>query len=262
MSRLWTVLLSMMLAVLPGVALAAGPQTGDPGDGGLVQQLMALEPYVQVSIHEGITVQTLDDESAIEAGFGEAAIRLARQMIDYQNALMRAAHNQTDASSVVVAVEDFPEVKAFFDLMNSRATPVVPPASTSGDAGNAFAQAEPEAIVVNACGDWDHPVPSSTPMRYHYSSSSPASTLLNQGFHRTSSYACGFNNCSNYDFTKGRSYNGPYGTCSSPRFRDQGYITGSTQYWKQFGEPNPEILSYVWPYWNWGAYVMWWHGRY
>jgi len=36
-------------------------------------------------------------------------------------------------------------------------------------------------------------------------------------------------------------------------------MDGSTAYVIQYGEPNPEIASYSWPYWNWGAYVSWWH---
>jgi len=34
---------------------------------------------------------------------------------------------------------------------------------------------------------------------------------------------------------------------------------GSSYFSIQYGEPNPEIHSYSWPYWYWGAYCFWWH---
>ena len=35
-----------------------------------------------------------------------------------------------------------------------------------------------------------------------------------------------------------------YGTCSSPRFRNHGIVANASSYSIQFGEPNPEVLSY------------------
>ena len=116
-----------------------------------------------------------------------------------------------------------------------------------------------------ACGNWDYPVPNYTPSRVPFSGySNPSQTLINWGFHKTAGYGCGqdpFVTCDN-DYTRGRSYTGDYGTCSSPRFRDQGIVSSTSSFNIQYGEPNPEILSYLWPYWNWGVYVKYWHDTY
>lgn len=85
-------------------------------------------------------------------------------------------------------------------------------------------------------------------------------SLESMGFHKTAGYACGANTeykCAT-DYTRPRDYNGPYGHCDSPRFRDQGQVVSGGKR-IQFGEPNPEIFSYQWPYWNWGSYVKWCH---
>lgn len=114
-----------------------------------------------------------------------------------------------------------------------------------------------DVASVQPCGDWDHPVPAKAPPHVNYG---PSPSFESMGFHKTAGYACGANTeyrCAT-DYTRARDYNGPYGHCDSPRFRDQGQVVSGGK-WIQFGEPNPEISSYVWPYWNWGAYVKWWH---
>ena len=77
------------------------------------------------------------------------------------------------------------------------------------------------------------------------------------------SYACGaLYNCAN-DYTRDRSYYSNQGTgyCQYQRFRDQAIITGAYSAKIQYGEPNPEVTLYLWPYWNWGNYVQWWHNN-
>jgi len=149
-------------------------------------------------------------------------------------------------------VENYSHLKQFFDLANQNLRSAE---SSTPDVSKITAR-------VNPCGDWTHPVPNYTPARTDYTSSTPETTLIGLGFHHTEPYACGYGNCSTTEFTRGRSYTGPYGTCRAPRFRDQGRITGTTTYDIQSGEPNSEILSYRWPYWNWGSYVQWWHNNY
>lgn len=115
---------------------------------------------------------------------------------------------------------------------------------------------------VNACGDKKHPVPSKSPTRHQKKSSNPHAALRKAGFHRTAGYACGARGykCAS-DYTQGRGISTKYGYCKSPRFRNQGYVTGKKTYWIQYGEPNPEIHNYSWPYLTWGAYVKWWHDK-
>ncbi len=267
MSRFWTILVIMVLVLLPGTALATGPKPINPSTDNIVQQLMALEPFVHHSIEQGITVQIFDSEAALKNGFTDPVVRLAQQMVDYQNALARAAASgqPLDGTDVSLSLDSYPEVKIFFETMSKKVVPDDPPASLDTEGAEVAATEGPDAVTANACGDWDHPVPNYTPPRGGASTSNPERVLLDLGFHHTVWPGCNYapwSNCGARDFTKGRSYSGPYGTCGSPRFRNQGRILSSTSYEIQYGEPNPEIFSYSWPYWNWGAYVKWWHGRY
>ncbi|MCI4010780.1 hypothetical protein [Brevibacterium sp. ZH18] len=115
---------------------------------------------------------------------------------------------------------------------------------------------------VSACGDKKHPVPSKSPKRHKKTSSKPHTSLKKAGFHKTAGYACGARGytCAN-DYTQGRGIKTKYGYCKSPTFRNQGYVTGKKSYWIQYGEPNPEIHKYPWPYKTWGLYVKWWHDK-
>ena len=220
-----------------------------PGDvNQIIADLSLLEPYVQYVKVKGVQVQMLDTEAALAAGFSNDVILLASEMVAYQNDLVVAASKKAHPPKA----EKYSKLSQFFDLATLNLT-----SSENSSSDLAF-----PTPPVNACGDWSHPVPNYTPARYSYTASNPESRLISIGFHHTASYACGGGNCSTTDFTRGRSYAGPYGTCSSPRFRDHGNIVGSTSYRIQYGEPNPEIGSYTWPYWNWGSYVSWWHNTY
>ena len=213
-----------------------------------VTDLSLLEPYVHYVKVKGVQTQVLDAEAALAAGFSNDVILLANEMVAYQNDLVMAKSTKT----YLPKAENYSHLKQFFNLATQNLK--IKESSTPALAVTAAA--------VNACGDWTHPVPNYTPGRTNYTSSNPETTLISWGFHHTAPYACGYGNCSTADFTRGRSYTGPYGTCSSPRFRDQGRITGTTTFNIQYGEPNPEVLSYSWPYWNWGSYVQWWHSNY
>lgn len=210
--------------------------------------LQRLEPYVKyITTNNGMRVQTFNAKAALKNGFSSEVVALAGEIVDYQNSLAKAGSlsKTGDVSDLQVPVQKGSRLAELFV------------AATNYDPANSSSPAP--LASVNPCGDWSHPVPNSTPSWSSYTSSKPETTLLSWGFHHTASYACGYGNCSTSDFTRGRSYTGSYGTCSSPRFRDQGRITGSTAFKIQYGEPNPEIFSYSWPYWNWGAYVKWWH---
>ncbi len=47
--------------------------------------------------------------------------------------------------------------------------------------------------------------------------------------------------------------------CNNGELRSQGLVTGTYTYNSQSPEPNPELLSYIWPVWWWGNYVLTWH---
>lgn len=191
-------------------------------------------------------IQIFDEKRALQDGFSDEIVTLAREMIGFQNELAKSVANQSekDITQLSIAYQKYPNLTIFFTLASKQA-------KLDGEA----LLIEASTRSAPACGDWSYPVPNYSPTRYWYSSSNPAQTLLNWGFHQTASYAGG-------GYTRGTAYTGPYGTCSSPRFRFHGIVANSTQFNVQWGEPNPEIHSYWWPYWNWGSYVAWWHANY
>lgn len=239
-----------MVGLIVLLLLAAAPGSSGTASFDLEQltaDLSGLEPYMSYSA-ASMVPQAFDAQKAEQAGFAEDTIALAEEMVAYQLDLEHAAllTGTDDVSNVTVSLEPYPRLRAFFERVQQA----------GGDATLS------RLAKVNACGDWSHPVPNYSPKWGYASSANPAKSLLSLRFHNTAAYACGYNNCQTADFTRGRGYSGPYGYCSSPRFRDHGRVTGKTSFAIQMGEPNPEVLGYVWPYWNWGAYVRWWHGKY
>jgi hypothetical protein len=215
--------------------------------------LQKLEPYVHAFEQDGISLQELEAEAALMNGFSEEVVFLAQEMVNYQNELALTVNigEISDISQTEVLLDNYPRLKSFFDLATAQSKETVSPNS----------EAEPLSSP-HPCGNYAYPVPNYTPPWGGASSPNPRHALLSQGFNHTQSYACGGGNCSEWDFTRGRDYWGPYGYCSYPRFRDHGIIQSSTAYGIQLGEPNPEIFHYSWPYWNWGTYVLWWHNNF
>lgn len=210
------------------------------------KELMALEPYVQRD--ESTGQQTFDAASARKNGVAEDIVLLAEELVAFQNELVRVS--TAGQAMTTVSVDPYPRVKELMNLATQKAR---------GNAGTDGGSPD----GVSPCGQFGYPVPNYTPPRPRYGPvSNPRQTLLNKGYHQTAFYACFWYSCPN-DFTKGRSYSGPYGYCSSPRFRNQGTTSDGSRYYNiQSGEPNPEIHSYGWPYWNWGVYCFWWHQTY
>jgi len=221
--------------------------------------LKDLTPYVTGAPGE----QSCDSAAALDAGLDPAVVALGVEIVASQNEFMTSG--QTD-------VTGWQSKKAHpaIDHLNDVATAAA--AGGTEVIGGAEAQVAPSGGVVvqsvpgvSPCGEYAHPIPSFTPTRVSQSPGySIESFFRNLGFHETLGYACGSTTykCAS-DWTRGRSYfTTTYGTCSSPRFRDQGYETGTPTGWIQYGEPNPEVTTYTWPYWNWGSYVRWWHSNY
>ena len=197
--------------------------------------------------------QVLDFAGARAAGTPESIIALAQQVIEYQNRMRTKAEEQSieSVADMNIPLTYLPLLIEFKGMLQNYipSTEIVPSAPDT-----------------HPCGTYSHPVPNYTPARQYLGWYNDAhNTLLSWGFHQTAGYACGqdpFIPCDR-DYTRGRGYSGPYGYCESPRFRDQGTRdTGNHEIWIQYGEPNPEIFSYVWPYWDWGWYVEWWHDTY
>lgn len=253
----WIVLL-LTLVLLGTTPIGVMAQVSPPDLDQIIDDLADLEPYVTNVIVNGVKQQEFKSEDAAKDGFSQEVIQIADDMVAYQNDLSNAAAIQgiSDVSKLSLSMDEYPYLQEFLELETQRLK--------ERSVMDLFEVAA--AKDVNPCGDWDHPVPDYTPAWWSSSSATPEQTLLNLGFHRTASYACE-EGCRDrfgvwVDFTRGRSYTGPYGTCSSPRFRDHGRIQSSSSYAIQYGEPNPEIFTYFWPYWNWGVYCQFWHNTY
>ncbi|MGH3888637.1 MAG: hypothetical protein ACRDSZ_19095 [Pseudonocardiaceae bacterium] len=207
-------------------------------------ELRRLEPYVSTNLDGG---QRLDTVAASASGTSRATLVLAADLVRYQNALrvkIRESHQDK------VALDDYPAVREFFTMATAEA---VRRMRQEGQ----VRLSSLDVAAVEPCGDYDHPVPAKAPSRENFG---PTPSLESMGFHKTAGYACGADReykCAT-DYTRGRDYKGPYGHCRSPLFRDQGQVVSGGK-WIQFGEPNPELTTYTWPYWNWGSYVKWWH---
>ncbi len=215
----------------------------------ITAEFRRLDPFVS---YEG-EYQILDSASARAAEIPDIIIALAQEVIAYQNRMREVAkaQNVKDVTELDIPLMEYPLLAEFAVMLRNY--------KPNG-------QVEPLAPDTHPCGTYSHPVPDYTPPRPHIGWYADAhSTLLSWGFHQTAGYACGgdpFVPCER-DYTRGRGYSGPYGDCSSPRFRDHGTRDAANHdIWIQYGEPNPEIFSYWWPYWDWGWYVEWWHDTY
>ncbi len=292
------VLLVLLVSSLLTVASAqegVDPDRGVGWDPGQIDaQLMDLEPYMQYGEKDGQWSQTFDAAAAQQAGFDKSMIQLAQQMVAYQNALAQAAFTTgiEDVTQLDVSLEQFPAVKAFMaamtELRAAQSEDLQLQAQLQEDgtpqdgAGAALPNLfplpplPPPPTLYHKCGAWSNPIPNHTPPRDHFPVPwpwTPAQWLIGLGYHKTAYYACNFNdaNCAT-DYTQSRSYNNcPVPSC----FRNHGKSNGNYFWvpipggkaWRQgysvqFGEPNPEIHQYLWPYWDWGAYVWWWHTTY
>ncbi len=252
MRKVRFVLMFALLALLASSPLTiASAQLGSDIDQ-INQELAALEPYVHFA-SDGTS--TLDARSARRDGFSEDVVSLAEEIVAFHNELVEieAASGVHDVERIKISLERYPGLREFFELASQESTAEK---SLNG----------PSPLGVHPCGTYSNPVPNYNPPWYTYGPyADPEGTLLSWGFHHTAWYACGQvppYDCPN-DFTRARGYYGPYGYCSSPRFRDQGRTDGSAYFYIQYGEPNPEVYEGSWPswwpYWYWDAYVFWWH---
>ncbi len=193
-------------------------------------------------VEVGDHVYYFDADRSRQDGVPATDIELMEQLVMFQNVSL------TNSVSLDALAENYPLVARFFRAAGAGA---------------------PHWASVHACGTFDIPVPNFTPPTIYINSANPVGELLVQGYHQTAGYACGktLEGCAAgiaADYTRPRDYAGPFGVCPAPIFRDHGHFVYAlpTHYSVQLGEPNPEVLSYVWPYPTWGAYAAWWHARF
>ncbi|KAF0127370.1 MAG: Uncharacterized protein FD189_117 [Elusimicrobia bacterium] len=220
--------------------------TADLGD--TERSIKEMEPYVKYAQKDGVRIQVFDEKAARKNGEPAETILLIKEIVDHQNEMMREIKAGGTDVYAKVDPERYPRIyhwnRAASNFHNIRG-------KTRSDHHH-------------PCGTKDHPVPNFSPPRKRYRSENPQKALLDMNFHRTASYACGEygKNCSEKDFTRGRAYSGDYGYCDPPAFRDHGLIESENAFSVQYGEPNPEIHVYDWPYLSWPVYVRWWHENY
>lgn len=190
--------------------------------------------------------QVLSVEKARKSGASKIVIDVTEETVSANNHLVDAIMSGEKLEDVELGA--FPLVEEMMEASPSQSAVVQNGEIPLAKAG------------VNACGDKKHQVPKKNPSKHWKKSSNPHKALKKAGFHKTAGYACGARGykCAN-DFTQGRGISTKYGYCKSPRFRNQGYVHTKKTYWIQYGEPNPEIHKYSWPYLTWGTYVKWWH---
>ncbi len=228
--KLGVLLVGMMLVGIWGfqkvVAKCNCEEKGVVKQNDKVALINAMTPYVTVNPDYSLTV---DKTKARRVGVSKKAIELATEIVKLNN-----------------------EVVANPDLFMK---PIAP--SQLKKVESAFAQ-----LNEIACGggpNKPHPCPKwATVSPIWKSKQAVINYLVSVGYHKTADYASNYNAD---DYT--RCVNA-YG-CSGCKFRTQAIITGQNNKWGykyQTPEPNPEILSYIWPAYWWGTYVRWWHLNY
>ena len=221
-----------------------------------VQKLMLIEEYISYYDASGTEldpldfspdnyrIQALDVEGALAAGISQDIVDLASEIVASQNEIVTRWHawRTTGIPRTKIDLDDYPRVR---ELHNKATAEQRRRAEGSRVEGRVEGSSNGVVFASSShpCGNYDHPVPDHNPPRYQYTGDGETYFTTN-GYHETAGYAGGYGGV---DYTKGRSYSGAYGYCSSPRFRNHGLIGGSNSYSIQFGEPNPEVLSYLWP---------------
>lgn len=215
---------------------------------GLDRLLEDLEPFVE---RGGGGELRLDREAARRAGHPAGLVALADELLRYQSRLRTTAGNGPPGLvgfPLLAALVAGPGQRALAQLREERPAP---PDRTL------------TVRTVHPCGTREHPVPDHDPPPVPEGTyPDPHAELRRRGFHRTAPYACdpSERDCAD-DYTRPRGYEGPHGHCPAPAFRDHARVDGRA-ITIQYGEPNPEVHAYEWPYPTWPLYVAWWHGRY
>jgi hypothetical protein len=221
---------------------------------------------------------TFNSREARRAGIDNELIRLAEELVSYQNNLVRDLRSGRAriGNRERPNPRTYPRLRRFqqratergrprrSNSLGSKALTLNTREDTLGFDTNLYA-----VNTETACGNQAFPKPNVSPTRRFYNQSSPDTWLTTNGFHRTARYAT---QSYGVNYTRETFYSGVQGTCDSPKFRDDGTVASGTtsagaRYTMnlQLKEPNPEILeSYYgrWPYLGWGTYVQWWHNNY
>lgn len=285
-----TVVFATTAAVLL-IPLGTGGAYAEAGRGGearapyelddIEHAFSVMEEYVIYDNDKNISFDlpsALRDDSA-----SQLDIDIASEFAIHSNRIINATSgsltqtNELEANNIelVRALQELEEGR-FRSMFGDKVGPmgstsgIMPVLDEQADALTSFALASPENALQEASyrarsqstvcgGSFQSPNPEPPAIRKRWFSSEGGAEryLTNNGYHRVPQYAS-----ANYvnDFAKTTS---AYG-CSNGEMRSQAVVFQSGNYWRhstQSPEPNPEILSYDWPVYWWGAYVAWWHVR-
>lgn len=197
----------------------------------LAMQVQAVTPFV-ITGKDGM--QRLRSDDARKGGVDGETLALGHRLVALNNRIIMAARRNEEPS---IDPADFAFIEPLF-LEQAR-----------------FG-------IFSPCGSFLNPT--TCPPRVYsgisFSTEDAAKQyLLAQGYHQAARYASwgGFG----IDFTQ--VVTDP--DCGTGPFRNEAVLDKQGDCWTfytQGPEPNPEVLSYLWPYAAWPGYVLWWHRRY
>jgi hypothetical protein len=216
------------------------PVSIDPQAQKLQEQLQEISPYIRT---DETGRQKLQQGKARRAGVPEEAIELGQNVVVVTNRLHDAAIN-----SQTIAKDEL-------DL--SFLEPLFKAVAVNKDAGASGIHTQAWYSCMGFTNYPDPCPPRWNPGYYFSSQSAVTNFLLRIGYHKTSGYACN-NNPNDYSVVV-------WSSCGWGTFRNQALVKRDGYWWTfslQGPEPNPEIISYVWPVPWWGSYVWWWHHYY
>ncbi|ASS76588.1 hypothetical protein CIG75_17540 [Tumebacillus algifaecis] len=217
------------------------------------EQLSSVMPYV--SLNED-NIVTVDIVAAKAAKVPKSSIQTAEKYFQEQNRMITEIASGKTMAEVEFSDDFEGSFNDYFYYLaeGKNAPPVVQNTN--------FGVIQPDAN--GGCGgdtDNPHPCPPRQTLYWFYSLPELQTIFLNQGYHATAHYAGG-----SADWNPARDYTKCVSAynCGSCAFRYQAVFADTNTANKyhaivQVPEPNPEILSYIWPTGSWGLYVKWWH---
>lgn len=221
--------------------------------------LAKMEEYIQLK--DGYLL-IVDVERAQSDHVGRHARQVALDYAELNNLIVRGLEDGefTVGKRASERIDELLHTfEPYFMLIATGETTVSPSASSSNDS---VEQEGGVTTMDGGCGgnrQNPHPCPSRRWSGvFRNTKSGIKNYLRNHGYHETAGYAAyetdiDWTNCIY-----------AYG-CGGCAFRSQAIIRPRNGQWSfntQRPEPNPEILGYTWPTWNWGTYVEWWHSNY
>lgn len=210
-----------------------------------------------------------DPDSARQAGFQQATVDLAQELVLLVNSILEDA--RLDTQDKATSLEGYSlrqmrpvDLKREFPLVDDLFVQSVELAKQTEVAQSRDKPATSRTAwydtVYTVCGSFAVPQPmSAAPAQSRKVTGDRSKWMSSNGYHITPTRYFGGG------WTRPRTYRPAY--CYWGSFRDHAWFgTASNvimeqnyQYYVPNGEPNPEIYSYIWPYATWPVYVLWWH---